>query len=313
MATLPNSGEMSWAELICYAADFLARTFPKPGSVPESRALARVFGLNSPVSLGSWDHATCSLRTFQGSLIDGLSPEFLENWPDSGMWDLGSAYELRSSGPLIFENESSSWPTLRASSGGGNTSAYPGAPYRPAIAQLAQRWPTARGEDGESAGNHPDAQESLTGITKMWRTPDAGGQTGGPRNRQMSIGEGHQVTIAEQAEHWLTQANNWQTPATDSFRSWGGDRVEEMGLDQQARFFPTPAVVDYKTPNLKKRSAWKRGKSGEQLHNFVEHSLPALLIPDGQKSSGALPGSRRRLNPLFVEWLMGFPPGWTEL
>lgn len=39
---------------------------------------------------------------------------------------------------------------------------------------------------------------------------------GGPRNRQASIGEGHQTTIAEQAE------TLWQTPATDSFRSRGG-------------------------------------------------------------------------------------------
>ena len=24
-------------------------------------------------------------------------------------------------------------------------------------------------------------------------------------------------------------------------------------------------------------------------------------------------GSRKRLNPRFVEWLMGFSPGWTEI
>jgi hypothetical protein len=36
------------------------------------------------------------------------------------------------------------------------------------------------------------------------------------------------------------QAGQWQTPATDSFRSRGGERVDEMGLDQQARYWPTP-------------------------------------------------------------------------
>ena len=38
-------------------------------------------------------------------------------------------------------------------------------------------------------------------------------------------------------------ATYWQTPATDSFRSRGGDRVNEMGLDQQSRFWPTPKTV----------------------------------------------------------------------
>jgi hypothetical protein len=47
------------------------------------------------------------------------------------------------------------------------------------------------------------AGRSLTDDIRMWRTPDAPND-GGPRNRQTSIGHGHQVTIAEQAEHWPT-------------------------------------------------------------------------------------------------------------
>ncbi len=39
------------------------------------------------------------------------------------------------------------------------------------------------------------------------------------------------------------QANkNWQTPAVDSFRSRGGERKNEKGLDQQARTWPTATV-----------------------------------------------------------------------
>lgn len=33
----------------------------------------------------------------------------------------------------------------------------------------------------------------------------------------------------------------------------------------------------------------------------------------GDSSSIAAPTSRQRLNPLFVEWLMGWPEGWTSL
>lgn len=203
----------------------------------------------------------------------------------------------------------------------------------------AQTWPTARQEDGESCGNHPGAVDSPTGAARGWPTPQAHDATGprgknnvysdhhykphdlamatdtwrtpdagGPRNRQGSIGAGHQITIAEQAEHW-------QTPATDSFRSRGGERKDEMGLDQQARMFPTPASRDYRTPNKRTFQERSGTTKGEQLQNFVEHHLdspPAPPTPDGPPSSESVPTSRRRLNPRFVEWLMGFPIGHTE-
>lgn len=230
----------------------------------------------------------------------------------------------------------------------------------------AANWPTPRGEDGESCGNHPGATDSLTGASKLWRTPDAAGE-GGPRNRQASIGDGHQVTIAEQAEHratpnahdgtgargkgfeltdchykphdlvsqtdsWKTphgmsnrdfrgkvggcgggefakQANQWQTPATDSFRSRGGDRKDEQGLDQQARMFPTPRTTDAKTGTRRTRP--DGSLIAPQLSD-VAHSLPDQTIPDGQSSFETSPHSPRRLNPQFVEWLMGFPIGWSK-
>ena len=287
---------------------------------------------------------------------------------------------------------------------------------RTAITSLAvkvQTWPTARAEDGESCGNHPGVTDSLTGATRnwptpnahdatgargpgfeltdghykphdlvkatdVWRTPDSAGE-GGPRNRQNSIGDGHQVTIAEQAEHWKTphgmsnvdfrgkvggcgggefakQANQWQTPATDSFRSRGGERKDEMGLDQQARAFPliaeptayaitptdhvtettaglpetdantpkdsptlmnlktnwqTPQSMDWKSGEIKPETAAKH--LGTRPLNEQVLSPQAPPIPDGLTSSENAQTSRRRLNPRFVEWLMGFPIGWTEL
>ncbi len=341
METSENSPEANSNQLTLSQGDSPARISAKPGSESASRALARAFGLSSPVLLGSFDPGMCLLRTYQACLFQEQCQEWSENWPDSGMWDCGGVYELRSSAPATSESGCSLWPTTRSSSGGGNKSAYEGAEYRPALAQRAQTWPTAtsgeskgrayqydnhdkskprlsltgeaqtwtiaRQEDGESCGNHPGAVDSLTGATRLWptpnvpnggrkgstsnydeqgnkrqvdlgaiaplwRTPDTPG-TGGTRNRQGSIGAGHQITIAEQAEHW-------QTPATDSFRSREGDRKDE------------------------------------QLQNFMEHhfdSPPAPVTPDGPPSSEKGPTSRRRLNPRFVEWLMGFEPTWTEL
>jgi hypothetical protein len=51
----------------------------------------------------------------------------------------------------------------------------------------------------------------------------------------------------------------------------------------------------------------------DQLSNFVAHSShPALQAQPGQASSESGPTLPRRLNPLFVEWLMGWPSQWTK-
>lgn len=212
---------------------------------------------------------------------------------------------------------------------------------RPTCASGSSSWPTARSEDGESCGNHPGVVDSLTGAAKNWPTPtednvnNAGGPSrareGGFQDLTVAVGlwatpQAHDQRGAKTPEQIAAMrekgagvrnlnedAAHWQTPATDSFRSRGGDRKDEMGLDQQARYFPTPASRDYRTPNAKPYSERGGSTKGEQLQNFVAHSLPAPTIPDGPPSLPNAPGLRRRLNPRFVEWLMGFPIGWTEL
>ena len=238
-------GENSPPSISC-AAGSPAKTSPRRVKRRGSMELARAFGLNSPVSLGFFDPSTFSLKTCQASLFQEHFPEWLEVWPNAGMWDRGSVYELLTSEPPI--------------SGSGSS-----------------LWPTAMTTDSASAAR----RTTTTGVS-------------------------HTGTTLSDA------IVTWQTPGTDSFRSRGGDRKEEMGLDQQARHFPTPAARDYRTPN--KRTYQERGGrfKGEQLQNFVEHSLPAPTIPDGQISSESGP-ILHRLSPRFVEWLMGFPPGWTEL
>jgi hypothetical protein len=101
---------------------------------------------------------------------------------------------------------------------------------------------------------------NLNDEAAHWRTP-------------MAADDGQKVTSVSHQVMLRNQAEQWQTPATDSFRSRGGDRKDEQGLDQQARSF-SPQVLE---------------------------------TPAGQQSSE----TRRTLNPLFVEWLMGWPIGWT--
>lgn len=89
----------------------------------------------------------------------------------------------------------------------------------------AQNWPTPRSEDSESTGAHRGNPDTLNSATR-----------------------------------------EWQTPAVDSFRSRGGDRVDEQGLDQQARdqtLWNTPCAAP-EAPNSNCNQTDKPGSLGEQ-------------------------------------------------
>ena len=84
----------------------------------------------------------------------------------------------------------------------------------------------------------------------------------------------------------------------------------ETGQDIQAAAanWPTPKGRDPKGQS-------QRGEFGpmDALPNMASlFSLRGPSIHDGEKSLSDAPTSPRRLNPTFVEWLMGWPPLWTR-
>lgn len=113
------------------------------------------------------------------------------------------------------------------------------------------------------------------------------------------------------------QAQTWQTPrASDGDK--GGPNQSLRGkpsLTAQASTalaWPTPAARDAKGANGPEHLAKERGHH-DQLPNAVAlwsgHPGPETSR-GGPESSPSAPTSRR-LNPAFVEWLMGWPEGWT--
>jgi len=83
--------------------------------------------------------------------------------------------------------------------------------------------------------------------------------------------------------------------------------------------WPTPTRRDYKGTNSLEGLTRKDGKSRmDQLPNAVKYRTPQSR--DWKGTSGGfqkgkdLPGQvGGHLNPTWVEWLMGWPTGWTEL
>ncbi len=195
-------------------------------------------------------------------------------------------------------------------------------------------WPTAVANDDNKSpeahmamkrrmkGGPRNSITSLQVFTQDWPTPQAHDE----RERGNTMADHHHF-----AHDLANAALDWQTPATDSFRSRGGERGDEMGLDQQARLWSTP-----KTPTGgKDMHKAERGSGGDDLEtqsqlwatpmsrdwkdgasNSSEVPTNAILSRqvlrtsiNGGESSQSIPRSHQRLNPKFVSWLMGLPHG----
>lgn len=173
------------------------------------------------------------------------------------------------------------WPTPQALDGekapkkfaGGNMS----------LPSAAKAWPTPKASDVSSGADRVRRdtgrpQSALPTAVALWSTPRASdGEKGGPNQ---SFGAGGTPLPA--------QATSWATPRADMSRALGnpkhicGGRGKGNLEDQVAAW---PAAKDLYSP------------------------LALTTVKTGKPCST----ERRSLNPLFVEWLMGWPPGWTLL
>jgi hypothetical protein len=140
---------------------------------------------------------------------------------------------------------------------------------------------------------------------RMWPTPRTGGgsrpnQKGGKvLNEEVLIAEGLRErgkTLAQQQAESM-----WPTPRASKAMSEDVSNIKERGVDKGrleervAKMWPTPTQRDYKGQNSLKHIQEK------PRHNS---QLPNRLRQQGISGS---------LNPTWVEWLMGYPAGYTDL
>lgn len=173
---------------------------------------------------------------------------------------------------------------------------------------------------------------SLASQATIWNTPRASdGEKGGP-NQKFGAGG---IPLPAQTAHW-------QTPRVSTgkyTRDRGAKGAERPTLEGQSSIWPTPAARDWKGENGADHLANGSGRLHlDQLPNAVAHCFtrPDLPTWDGgltylshrqtsrrllrSATSHLSPGKlrqwlkrgwwrKRRLNPLFVEWLMAWPSG----
>ena len=289
-----------WMESL---ADSPARTSASLESKPESRENIQDSGSNTSESFAKFNpDGSLSKTSLQFSLFPQEQP-YSEGLPKAGSMRSGFLFERPTWERPTAEKEFSCWPTATVGDGESgqtepNGNRQGGADHESLRVATAQ-WPSPRSEDSECAGNHPGATDSLTGASKIWKTPH--GMAG--MDKTGKAGGGGEFAL---------QANQWQMPATDSFRSCGGDRKDEMGLDQEARthFGGTPTSRDHKDCDVTNSGVATNHLLGREASRFSRLDQPTPS--DGETCSTAGPGSRRRLNPAFAAMLMAWPWWWTH-
>jgi len=185
-------------------------------------------------------------------------------------------YQLVPSMLATDETESGLWATPAASTGGG-------------IPMDAE----AKGWKWEgSYWRRPDGskfQTQLIDQARMWRTP--------MNSDWKNMDTANQLSLSKQVK----DPTLWPTPTVNgNYNAKGASQKSGDGLAtavKKAGLFPTPTTRDY-----------KGGRKAETLE--AKGRLPTNSLPDLVNSQA---GETGPLNPPFVEWIMGFPIGWTEL
>ena len=101
----------------------------------------------------------------------------------------------------------------------------------------------------------------------------------------------------------------WPTPTVQdsnkATKRWREDHQNNLtaAVFNPERMFPTPTTRDYKGGYKTESLTRKDGKSRAM------DALPNAVL-DGK---GVETSTGGQLNPTWVEWLMGWPLGWTDL
>lgn len=262
-------------------------------ALPGSSAGPKTSGGSGPISsasFGRFNPDGSFLRTSLDLFGTDSDPSSVD-WPRSGTMLNGICSARERSVPHIAVSGSSysrgEYPTPSATPYG--TSQNEGqVPHKrptagtPSLETWAKGWPTPRAEDSESSGARRSrgVEDTLTETTRAWPTPAARDWKGSSQSGQR---RGQLDEAAEQ---------HWPTP-TASDASGAGSR-NTVTSKAHAGVSLTDAVL----------TGGSTGRQGSDRRS----SPPVLTISScGPECSP----KHRRLNPAFVEMLMGWPTGWS--
>jgi hypothetical protein len=187
---------------------------------------------------------------------------------------------------------------------------------RDTLARAALRgttWPSPRGSDGEKGGPNQRGSKGdrMLPSAVMWLTPsveDAGRQGKAENWRQYE--EGGRTRQAR-----LRNQVMWPTPSvgdvTGGHTSRSGNRKDEPLLNRAVKLAGGPLTRQtYPTPIGGGRTHDPGLNSSASSRRKMGGRAPQTHLLKSEKWYQQVMG---QLNPEWVEWLMGWPVGWTAL
>ena len=184
---------------------------------------------------------------------------------------------------------------------------------------VVKSWPTPAARDHKDAGDNVDmekvaAKSKLSGVVAMHGHPvPASSSTDGSRPglSEVATRDGNWTTPAATDTGRTTQYQQggkalsmqvWQTAtvSTGAHRQKDGSMIDK--LDQQVKSWATPSAFDGQRP-IETQQEWeaRNARKKEQNPNLGQLHKPLTV----QMTGGG------KLNPRWVETLMGLPVGWT--
>ena len=337
--TLNNSHTESFVDKW---TSYLADSRANPSVVQES--VKQLMTLDTCSHTSEMESGTADLELFSSKTWEESSQPRLrtenqfsnmssENWKDWVTEQRQEYSQRKKSAHLIRESESSSlgWPTARTSDAEGGridtemteqgfkskrhkSNQTFGAKLRDAVETHEENWATpiandAKGSDyGYSSGKKVNY---LGGQVKNWATPRASATDSTRPN-----GKGG-IPLADQVKNWPTATTrDWKdtnatvppSRATPSKQTLG-QRVAYIGLQDQANLNTNGKSQEsqkWPTPRANKVHPQITEENREHLANRKKSNLEEDIAGHCGKATG-------KLNPNWVEHLMGLPVGWTQL
>ena len=259
---------------------------PASHSAPQENGLeAKIPATSGRISqqaFAFFDQESVSLKTSRATLPAGCTT-FCATWEDWVTEQRGAYSQRLNAERHTSGSESSSWPS-------------------PVASEVRQGFQDrSRGMKG--------SQESLTTVViKGWPTPNAadslqGGTTQGSRkDPNLSIAvHGHPVPASSSTPG--SRQESWATPRTGAIDSTRPNNKGGVPLaDQVMRSWATPSAFDGQRP-IETQQEWevRNARKKEQNPNLGQLHKPLTV----QMTGGG------KLNPRWVETLMGIPVGWT--
>jgi len=225
-------------------------------------------------------------RTRPANLREQVDPETVRQWEEPRIWKTPTTMEIEHPEIAVTQNG------RRATKDGKNS-------HSIGLADQVRLWPTPRAHETgcyQMSGKNRDRKSlTLTGAAKMYNTPTAQDT----KNSTLPASQ-----MARDSLVGDVMREMFATPQARDYRTGQASRWEDTGhrsrnLNDQIAMFPTPTT-----------GAGLCGGSGN--YQQLKRLEAGGTITEKERKSMSQ-GNGGQLNPDWVEWLMGFPVGWTEV